>query len=67
MDAEGRDVAEVVSEPARRASRSELAFEIHELEGVKDWNGQLHAKPKPFFSYCPRCGLDRVMMPKPTA
>jgi hypothetical protein len=46
-------VAEVVREAARRAGRSELAFEIHQPEGVKDWNDQLLAKPKPSVSYCP--------------
>ena len=41
-------------EAARRVGLSELAFEIHEPEGVKDWNDQLGRETKVLrFLYCP--------------
>jgi hypothetical protein len=48
-DAEGRKLAEVVRESVKLVDRSDLAFELHEPNGFKDFSDRLRGKPAPLF------------------
>ncbi len=49
-DADGARLAEMVREAVRLSGRDDLAFVFQEPFGFKDWNDQLHARPKYPFS-----------------
>jgi len=52
-DAGGRDLAEVVRRAVELSGRHDLRFIVQELEGAKDWNDQLRARPLPFLPFRP--------------